>query len=418
MYARAAPFPTMEAMETTVRNSLSEGLAGAVLHVGDRHRTTDERAYGYQRRYDGMVLRPEPERMYADSMADLASLTKVFGTLPLMHQLVDDQTLRIDDPVARYLPALDTGDKRHIRLRDLMGHTAFPDGVAFHDPARAGDLYSLDRTKTMQLLGRVTMDALPGTRTAYSDLNFMALGAVIERVTGQRLDDAATARIYAPMRLSRTCYQPLRHGFAARDCMASERCGNTRDGQVSFPGIRTHTLQGEVHDEKAFHAMGEVSGHAGLFSTASDLGRLCRLMLNGGRHGDFTLYSPETVALFRETFNLDRSFALGWRLPTEATSHLFRKLLPRHRQPGEVVAHTGWTGQCAVLDFASGRYLLLLTNKKHGLVDPVRAGHLNTFRGDNTPAGRYGPVVEQFVEGVLLETGESSAPPPGARGER
>ncbi|MFX1678392.1 serine hydrolase [Mitsuaria sp. CC2] len=416
MYACAAPFPTTAAMEETVLESVSSGLAGAVLHVGDRHRARDERAYGHQRRYDGMAVRAVPEPMRTDSMADLASLTKVFAVLPLMHQLVDDRTLRIDDPVARYLPALDVSDKRDIRLRDLMGHAAFPDGVAFHDPVRAGALFSQDRETTVRMLGQVPMDAPPGTRITYSDLNFMALGAVIEAVTGQPLDRAATAKIYAPMGLSRTGYRPLHNGFRASDCMATERCGNTRDGHVWFPNIRNHTLQGEVHDEKAFHAMGEVSGHAGLFSTTSDLGRLCRLMLNGGRHGDFKLCSPETVALFRETFNPDRSFALGWRLPTEATSHLFGKLLPQHREPGEVVAHTGWTGQCAVLDFASGRYLLLLTNKKHGPADP--AGHLNTFLGDKTPAGRYGPVVEQFVEGVLLETGESSAPPPGARGER
>ncbi|WP_431287001.1 serine hydrolase [Roseateles chitinivorans] len=202
-------------MQQAVLRSIDDGLSGAVLHLGDRDRVVAEHAYGHQRQWDRTERMLVPELMRPDTMFDLASLTKMFSTVLALHRLVDVRTLSIDDPVARYLPGFDTPDKRSIRLRDLLGHNSgLPSGFHFYDPARAGALFSQDRALTLRLLPQVPLIAPPRTATLYSDLNFVALGAVIEQVTGERQDDFVASRLYAPMGLRRTGYRPLARGFA------------------------------------------------------------------------------------------------------------------------------------------------------------------------------------------------------------
>ncbi|PNB76984.1 penicillin binding protein PBP4B, partial [Pseudomonas sp. FW305-BF6] len=105
----------------------------------------------------------------------------------------------------------------------------------------------------------------------YSDVDYMLLGTIVEKITGQKLDEYVENEIYKPLKLKDTVFNPLQKGFKPKEIAATELLGNTRDGVINFPNVRTYTLQGEVHDEKAFYSMGGVSGHAGLFSTTSDL---------------------------------------------------------------------------------------------------------------------------------------------------
>ena len=111
------------------------------------------------------------------------------------------------------------------------------------------------------------------------------------------LDTYLKETFCVPLGLKRITYEPLEHGFAPDDCAATELNGNTRDGAVSFDGIRTYTIQGEVHDENAYYCMGGVSGHAGLFASSTDLARLADLMLSGTA-GDKEYFSQEVIDLF------------------------------------------------------------------------------------------------------------------------
>lgn len=403
MSSNSFPEVWQQRMERELQASLANGLSGAVLHYGDKDGGRYERAFGYQRRYDQTELMLLPEPMRTNTIFDLASLSKMFATVLALHKLVDSKVICITDMAARYLPGFNTTEKRDLRLRDFLGHNAgFPSSFHFFDPAQSGPfMYSQDRAYTLELLGRVPLAMPPRTRTLYSDLDFVTLGAVIEAVTEQRLDHYIASEIYKPLGLKNTGYQLLEQGGRAiSDFAATERCGNTRDGHVSFPNIRTTTLQGQVHDELSFYSMGQVSGHAGLFSTAQELGVLCRLLLNGGSLGRYTLCSPHTVALFRHIFNIDKTYALGWELVTPTTALLFGLLAPQASKLGDVVAHTGWTGQCVILDFARGTYFVLLTNKKHSPVI-VQPGGFNTFEGDLTPAAKYGNLADLYYGGLL-----------------
>lgn len=121
----------------------------------------------------------------------------------------------------------------------------------------------------------------PGTKTVYSDLDYMILGLVVEKTTGEKLDAWLKKTFWNPMGLTHITYNPLRNGFTKDDCAATELNGKTRDHLLDYPGYRTYTLQGEVHDEKAFYSMDVVSGHAGLFANASDVAKLASVMLSG-----------------------------------------------------------------------------------------------------------------------------------------
>lgn len=386
-------------IELELATSVENGLSGAVLHFGNRDAPIYQRAFGFQRRYNERSLMPTPQPMREDTKFDLASLTKIFSTVLGFHRLVDRNAVHLDDKVSKYVP----GVSQDISLRLLLGHNAgLPADYRFYDPSKvAPGMYSQDRNRTLRRLPRVPLAAQPGTQTLYSDIGFIMLGAVIECVTGMRQDIFVESEIYSKLGLRHTGYAPLRQGDERDAFEASERCGNTRDGYIDFPNIRTRTIQGEVQDETSFYSMDQIAGHAGLFSTAHELGVMCRLLLNGGTLGGYTLCSPATIDLFRYTFNLDQSYALGWQLLTPATAKLYGDIAPHVCPPGDAVGHTGWTGKCVIVDFRRGVYFLLLTNKKHSPVVALPE-YWNLFEGDLTSAGKYGNIADLFYRSALL----------------
>ncbi|MEE7548913.1 serine hydrolase, partial [Xanthomonas sp. Kuri4-1] len=170
--------------------------------------------------------------------------------------------------------------------------------MPFHDPS-AGERYSHERERTQALLTRLPLDYPTGSRNLYSDTDFLLAGLLVERLTGQRLDAYVENAFYRPLGLQRTRFAPLAGGdLTPADFAATEPQGNTRGGRVAFPGIRRHTLRGEVHDEKAYYAMGQVAGHAGLFSDAEELAVLVQLMLDGGQRDGRRFFDAATAARF------------------------------------------------------------------------------------------------------------------------
>ncbi|EEU9508378.1 TPA: serine hydrolase [Escherichia coli] len=171
---------------------------------------------------------------------------------------------------------------------------------------------------------------------------------------------------------------------------ATELNGNTRDGVIHFPNIRTSTLWGQVHDEKAFYSMGGVSGHAGLFSNTGDIAVLMQTMLNGGGYGDVQLFNAETVKMFTTSSKEDATFGLGWRVNGNATMTPTFGTLASPQTYG----HTGWTGTVTVIDPVNHMTIVMLSNKPHSPVaDPQK--NPNMFESGQLPIATYGWVVDQ-----------------------
>lgn len=188
----------------------------------------------------------------------------------------------------------------------------------------------------------------------------MLLGFIVEAIVGMRLDDYLEPGGLWAARLARTTYaQPLRHGFSKDDCAATELNGNTRDGAVSFANVRRETVQGQCHDAKAFHVMGEVSGHAGLFSSASDIAILEQVVLNHGGYGDVRLFDEDTLNRFIKPKDTDPSYGLGWRRKAHDGYTAVFSQVP----DTAAIGHTGWTGTFTLIDPANHLGIALLTSR-------------------------------------------------------
>ena len=192
-------------------------------------------------------------------MFDLASNSKMYSTNLALMKLVYEGKIDLDDKVQKYLPEYkDAADakfkgKDTITLRHLLHHCAgHASSIRFYEES-SGDFYSHDREKTISLLSKVPLTYEVGSKITYSDTDYMILGYIVEIVTGMKQDKYVEENIYKPLGLKNTCYNPLQKGFKAEQFAATERNGNTRDGARNYPDIRTETVRGEVHDEKAFY---------------------------------------------------------------------------------------------------------------------------------------------------------------------
>jgi beta-N-acetylhexosaminidase len=272
-------------------------------------------------------------------MYDLASLTKVVATTTAVMALVEDGKLDLDERVAAIIPAFARNGKGDVRIRNLLLHNS---GLAaFH-------LYYTRLTTAQAVFDSICSEALEyptGTRTVYSDLGFITLGKVVERVTGRSLDAFVRERFFAPLGMHATMFRPP-------DSLRA-RCAPTEVDTY----WRQRRVQGTVHDETA-DLLGGVSGHAGLFSTASDLSRFAQMLLNRGEYGGRRYLRPETVDLFtRRAAGTSRT--LGWDTRSaqgSSAGHWFSL-----RSYG----HTGFTGTSIWIDPDQRMFVVFLTNRVH-----------------------------------------------------
>ena len=329
---------------------------GAVLSHGHAGRVVLTRASGWSRLYAGGegTLLPEPERIPArtDTIYDLASISKLFTSIVVMQQ-VERGRISLDAPVATYAPEFAANGKAGTTIRQLLTHTSgFPASLPFWrdqpDPAAR-----------MQAVLTAPLVNPPGSTYLYSDLNLITLGEVAHRVSGQGLDRMVAQGITEPLGMVDTGYNPspaIRSRVAATEFQAEPDRG---------------MVWGEVHDENAW-AFGGVAGHAGVFSTARDLGVLAQAMLNGGAYGGQRILSPASVQ--QMTTDENEAFAgdahgLGFELD----QRWYMGGLSSLRTAG----HTGYTGTSLVIDFSSRSFVILLTNRVHpsrswGSINPAR----------------------------------------------
>ncbi|SFB93486.1 CubicO group peptidase, beta-lactamase class C family [Bacillus sp. OV322] len=394
----------LKEVDSLIKNEIDNGFPGAVLLVIKDGKIVKNTAYGYAKKYDRGTLLKHPKKMKTTTMFDLASNTKMYSVNFALQHLVSQGKIDLNQTVSHYIPQFrDSAEdkikgKDTLRLIDILHHTAgFPPSVEYYNPKLAGDLYTTDRSKVLQMISRTPLDYQPGTKNIYSDLDYMLLGFIIEKVTGKRLDQYAEEKLYKPLGLKHTLFNPLQKGFKPEDFAATELNGNTRDGAIYFPGIRTYTLQGEVHDEKAFYSMGGVSGHAGLFSTTGDLAVLLQVILNDGGYGNVRLFDKQTIDQFLAPSDMNPTYGLGWRRNGNSSMHwMFSPYASEN-----AVGHTGWTGTLTVIDREKNLGIVLLTNKKHSPVaDPQKDP--NKFLGDTYGISQYGNVVSAVYQALKV----------------
>ncbi|WP_173009699.1 serine hydrolase, partial [Lactobacillus helveticus] len=230
----------------------------------------------------------------------------------------------------------------------------------------------------------------PGTKTIYSDVDYMLLGLIIEKITGEREDQYVENHIYKPLGLTHLMYKPLEKGIAKNNIAATELNGNSRDGQISFNNIRRYTLQGQVHDEKAYYTMHGVSGHAGLFGNASDLAVLAQMVINRGGYGNHKVFDEDTLDEFIKPKSNNPSYGLGWRRQaSNAYGWAFSGL-----SDASTVGHTGWTGTLTVVDPHDNTAVILLTNERNTpILKPETTATANDFAGGHYLLSKYGDIA-------------------------
>ena len=336
---------------------------GAVVLAARRGRVVWRKAYGAR------AVEPAREQMTADTIFDCASLTKIVATATSIMILVERGQVRLNDNLVRYIPEVRGDGREQITIEQLLTHrSGFAPDFDLSEQWTGYD-------EAMKRLATERLRNPPGARFVYSDINFIALGEVVRRVSGQSLDEFAKRSIYEPLGMHDTGFRPpasLRARIAPTE---------KRRAQAAYLGGRAETvggaegdqwLRGEVHDPTSFR-MGGVAGHAGLFSTADDLAIFCQMILNGGTYNGVRILSPLGVAAMTRPRAVEAdgtARGLGWDIASGFSANR-GDIFP----PGSF-GHTGFTGTSLWLDPASETFVVFLSNRVHpdgkGDVGPLR----------------------------------------------
>lgn len=276
-------------------------------------------------------------------------------------------------------------------VKDLPEGESFPENVLFAGNAADEET----RQNTIHMICKTPLEYEPGTKTVYSDVDYMILGLVVEQITGEGLDTWMKKTFFEPMGLTHITFNPLENGFEPDDCAATELNGNTRDGLLDFDGYRTDTIQGQVHDEKAYYCMAGVSGHAGLFSNASDLARLASVMLCGG-YGENRFFSDNVIDMFSAPKKEDAAnWGLGWwRQGDNQRVWYFGT-----QAASGTIGHQGWTGTLVMIDPDRNLVIAYLTNRTNSPVTD-KEEDANVFDGNWYTANTLGFVPQILSIGM------------------
>jgi CubicO group peptidase (beta-lactamase class C family) len=334
--------PDLQKLRDTVGVILDAGVRdsafpGAIAVIGTRERVLVERAAGH------LDWAPSPAPNDS-TLWDMASLTKVTALTTAMMQIWEQGKVDLDAPVQRYLPEFQGPLKERVTVRQLLTHSS---GLPGWRP-----LYLEGPTpdSILKLIYALPLDTAPGTRMVYSDLGAILLGQIVVRLTGEPFDQYVHDRVFQPLGMNDTRFRP-----------PQETWNRVAPTEVDT-AWRKRQMRGEVHDENAY-ALGGVSSHAGLFSSARDMARFARMLLGGGELDGVRVVRPETIAKFTTLQNAKLSNrALGWEKPNGRNS-------AGHRLSRRAFGHTGFTGTSIWVDPAHDVFIVLLTNR----VNPTRA---------------------------------------------
>jgi CubicO group peptidase (beta-lactamase class C family) len=363
-------------LDSIVLAELRAGAApGGVLAVGRYGRLVHLEGYG------ATDWAPGAPNADATTLYDLASLTKVVATTTAAMLLEEEGRLDLNLPVRAYLPEFDAPDKAAITVRMLLTHSG---GLESYAP-----LYRQHRGRAAYLaqINARPLRSAPGTQTVYSDWDMVLMQAVIERITGRPLDAFVAERVFRPLGMTDTRFAPD----------TADRALRRRIAPTAVDRLRGGLLRGTVHDGNAW-AIGGVSGHAGLFSSARDLATFAQLLLDGGSHAGVRLLRPQTIARWTTVQGGRSSRALGWDtpMPSSTAGQFFS---PRS------FGHTGFTGTSLWVDPERGLFVVLLLNRVHSRGESATIGALRR---------RVNDAVQQAVLDAPLVAWEARLQPAAA----
>jgi uncharacterized protein YbbC (DUF1343 family)/CubicO group peptidase (beta-lactamase class C family) len=342
----ALPFTGGANLDAVITEAIREDkIPGAVVIVGHDGKVVYRKAYGFR------ALVPASEPMTLDTIFDVASLTKVIATTSSIMKLVEQGKVRVNDPVTAYLPEFQ-GGKSDITIRNLLTHFSGlrPFFELESGGYQAGIAIALHEHPVNP----------PNVRFVYSDINYILLGEIVTRVSGMTLADFARQKIFTPLGMDDTMFQPP--AALVRRIAPTEYLPNTQN-----------MLRGVVHDPRARN-MGGIAGHAGLFSTAGDLSKFAQMLLDMGERSGRRIFSPLTVRAMTSPQSPAGQAVLrgfGWDIDSPYSS-------PRgDLYPVGSFGHTGFTGTSVWIDPATQSYVILLSNSVHPrlrpAISPVRA---------------------------------------------
>lgn len=332
--ARQLDLAKLRQIDAAVNEAIDDGqLPGAVVWV-EHGSNTYWKAYGHR------ALVPAEEEMTRDTIFDAASVTKVLATTSAIMLLMERGQVKLDEPVHTYVSEFTGGGKDAITVRQLLTHTSgLPEDVSTH-PKWQG-------TETaVRMAAAINLKAPPGTEFRYSDINFFLLGEIVARVSGSSLNDFCAREIFGPLKMTDTGFLP------AASKMARIAPTEMTEGAV---------LRGTVHDPTARY-MGGVAGHAGVFTTAADMARFARMMLNLGELDGARIFKPETVKMMTSVQTppgLEARRGFGWDIDS-GYSRPRGALFPRGSY-----GHTGFTGNAFWIDPYSKTFFIFLSNRVH-----------------------------------------------------
>jgi len=336
---------SLDVIDDLVDQAISEAkLPGAVVTIGHRGSIVFRKSYGNRRSV------PETEPMQADTVFDLASLTKPIATATSIMHLVDAGIINIDDKVAVHLPEFAKEGKQDVTIEQLLLHI----GGMIPDNAMAD--YTEDHEIIRQKFLSLKFNYDPGTKFRYSDVGFQVLGELIKAKTGKTVAEYSSEHIFQPLKMTETGYLP---GETLRKRAAPTQ---QRDGQW---------MVGEVHDPRAY-AMGGIAGHAGLFGTADDLAIYAQMMLQGGSYKGTQILTPETFKAMTAAYGVPGAKrGLGWDKQSGYSSNRGESMTQ------SAFGHGGFTGTAIWIDPELELFVIFLSNRVH----PDGKGSVNQLAG-------------------------------------
>ncbi len=332
-----------------IDNVVAEGLQykkmpGCVVLVGYRGHIVFHKAYGHRQ------LQPDPDLMTVDTVFDMASLTKPIATATSVMLLIESGQIDPDATVAKYIPEFLANGKQDITVRQLLVHTS---GLI---PDNSIKDYANGPAEAFKRIHELGTSVEPGVRFMYSDVGFIVLAELVERVSGINVHEFSQQKIFGPLAMTDTGYLP--------SSSIKPRCAVTqqRDGQW---------MKGEVHDPRAF-ALGGIAGHAGLFSTAKDLAIYCQMLINKGHMGGTDIMKPATVQTMIAAVEVPSGLRTsGWDMRSPYSSNRGDFFTD------SAFGHGGFTGTSMWIDPEQQLFVIFLSNRVH----PDGSGSVNTLAG-------------------------------------
>ncbi len=393
-------------------------LPGAVVVIGHNGKVVFEHAYGNRKLAGEPGVHGEltAEPMTEDTIFDMASLTKCLATATAIMQLYEVHQFDFDDPVAKYIPEFAANGKEHVTIRELLTHySGLPPDVDLKDP---WGLAAPDKAEGLRRAFTSPLVTKPGTHFEYSDINYIVLAALVEKLSGQTLDAYAQEHIFAPLEMTHTRFLPPSNWLTNIAPTAHDN-----EGDAATNPDYDHLLRGVVHDPTT-RRMGGVAGQAGVFSTAADISLFAQALLDKliSNTGPFPLKqstlklmtTPEQPAtaesgatIFTPDGKTTKGVAVrgfGWDI-----NSAYSRLRGEVFQIGSF-GHTGFTGTSLWMDPSSDSYVILLANAIHPRGNPPISG----LRGQIATAAAKALGLSSEGGGAPSQVSEARPGAPGS----